>query len=293
MSSPPVLIVDDLVASHGDTVALQGVSFEISAGEIVALIGPNGAGKSTLLDVIAGLHPPDRGSASIAALSTASGRLGYAPQDTAVYRRLTVRENLEYFAALGGAERQSTRSAVDSALKRFLLMPLASRLAEELSGGEQRRLHTAMAALGSPSLLLVDEPTVGADSETRTQLLGAVRGLAERGSAVLYTTHYLTELETLRPTRVLVLSRGRLSNVTWDQVSRHRSAFTIAVRLSGPTAPVAGWTMEGATLTLLTAEVGPALVTLLAALPSRETIVDVSVSQVDLDTAIARAETVR
>jgi ABC-2 type transport system ATP-binding protein len=216
-----VLSVDGVAVAYGEVVALAGVSLEVAAGEIVGLLGANGAGKSTLVSVVCGLRRPDRGRVTVAGIDVARDvararrSIGVAPQATGVYEVLTVRQNLVFFGELCGLRGRELRDRVDALAGALLLGRLLERPAAELSGGEQRRLHTAIAMIGRPPLLLLDEPTVGADIETRQALLDVVRALADDGSAVVYSTHYLPEVDALRASVALlvhgrVIARGRI-----------------------------------------------------------------------------------
>jgi ABC-2 type transport system ATP-binding protein len=209
------LIVESLQKSYGSVKALRGVDLEVSEGEIVALLGPNGAGKTTLVSIVAGLHPPDSGGVWVQGIDVlrqpekARRHLGIAPQQTGVYPVLSVYENLYFFGALGGLGKAELNQRIEESSEAFELLPLLDRQARFLSGGEARRLHTAMALMHDPALLLLDEPTAGVDVRTRSRLLEVVRGLAERGSAVCYSTHYLGEVEELNAS-VAILDHGRI-----------------------------------------------------------------------------------
>jgi ABC-2 type transport system ATP-binding protein len=209
------LIAENLRKSYGSVTALAGVDLEVSAGEIVALLGPNGAGKTTFVSIVAALLTPDSGQVRINGVDPhrqsqkARRQLGVAPQETGVYPVLSVRENLQFFGSLSGFRGASLRQRIDEVAEVFGLSSLLERQAQDLSGGERRRLHTAMALVHSPSLLLLDEPTAGVDVEGRAHLMEVVRGLANDGSAILYSTHYLTEVEELDAS-VAILDRGKI-----------------------------------------------------------------------------------
>jgi ABC-2 type transport system ATP-binding protein len=223
-----VLTVTDVVKRYGDHTALAGVSLSVGAGEVLGLLGPNGAGKSTLASIVAGLRPPDGGQVwvngidVVATGSLAQTHVGFAPQEVGVHEVLTVRENLTFFAELVGLKRAARVARVDEVASRLGLSALLGRSAFELSGGERRRLHTAIAFLHRPALLLLDEPTVGADVETRASLLDLVREAADDGAAVVYSSHYLPEVEALGAS-VAILLRGRLiaSGRLEDLVTEH------------------------------------------------------------------------
>jgi ABC-2 type transport system ATP-binding protein len=210
-----VLTLVDVTKRYGSRLALDRVSLNVTAGQVLGLLGPNGAGKSTLVSIVAGLQPPDSGEVLVDGLDVVAQpsripvRPGFAPQDTALYEVLTVRENLAFFAQLVGLGRRARAARIDELATALQLGPLLDRAAFELSGGERRRLHTAIAFIHRPPLLLLDEATVGADIETRAALLEVVRDAANDGAAVLYSTHYLPEVETLRAT-VGILVDGRV-----------------------------------------------------------------------------------
>lgn len=202
--------------SYGPVKALSGVDLDVGRGEIVALLGPNGAGKSTLVSVIAGLLKADRGGVWLNGIDAAAHpdltqrQLGLAPQETGIYPTLSVLDNLRFFGELAGLRKRDLRRRIDETAAAFLLSDLLARRAQKLSGGEARRLHTAMIVLHRPPLLLLDEVTAGVDVQTRNQLLDLVASLADQGSAVVYSTHYLHEIEVLRAQRVAILLEGRV-----------------------------------------------------------------------------------
>ncbi|MCP3988252.1 MAG: ABC transporter ATP-binding protein [Actinomycetia bacterium] len=215
---------------YGKVVALRGADLDVGAGSVVSLLGRNGAGKTTLLSTIAGLLRPDAGSVLVdgvdvwAQPGAAASLIGIAPQETGIYRAVTVRDNLVFFAELAGLRRSARNRRVEEVAEQLALTDLLGRKATQLSGGEARRLHTACALVHRPRLLLLDEPTVGADVITRNQLIEVVRQLAADGAAVLYTTHYLPEVEALAAEIVViddgvVLARGTQREL----VERYRS----------------------------------------------------------------------
>ena len=210
--------------SYGDVEALKGADLSVAAGEVVSLLGRNGADKTTFLSRIAGLLQPDEGTIEVdgvdvwAQLTTASKLIGIAPQETGIYRAVTVRDNLSFFAELNRLRRAERNRRVDEIAEQLNLTDLLDRKGTQLSGGEARRLHTACALVHRPKLLLLDEPTVGADVATRNQLIEVVRQLAADGAAVVYTTHYLPEVEALAADIVVidegvVLARGTQSEL--------------------------------------------------------------------------------
>ncbi len=210
-----MLVARGVTKSYGEICALRGAELDVEAGQIVSLLGRNGAGKSTMLSVIAGLTKPDGGSVEIGGLDRFSHpdevaqMLGIAPQDTGVYLVLTVRENLEFFGELARLDSQARKSRAVHVAEQLGLEKLLERRASQLSGGEVRRLHTACALLHRPRLLMLDEPTVGADVETRAALIRAVKELASEGAAVIYTTHYLPEVDAL-DADIVIIDEGQI-----------------------------------------------------------------------------------
>jgi ABC-2 type transport system ATP-binding protein len=196
---PPVLEAVELRKSYGGREALKGVSLEARRGELVACIGPNGAGKTTLLTILANIQPPDSGRMSTV------GHVGWVPQQPALYGKLSVLENLRLFARLDRV------ADVDDAVARMLAETGLSERADEqvvrLSGGNRQRVNVAIGLLGSPPVLLLDEPSTALDPQQRERLWQFISGLAARGTTVLYSTHVVTEAERYA-TRVLVLADG-------------------------------------------------------------------------------------
>jgi ABC-2 type transport system ATP-binding protein len=200
---------------YGTVEALRGVDLEVGPGEICALVGPNGAGKTSLVSIVAGLRRPDEGDVEVGGLDVTKHRqevgrlLGLAPQELAIYPTIKVRDNIVVYGELAGLRGAELRRRVDETAEALGITDLLGRLGSALSGGQKRRLHTAMALVHRPPLLLLDEPTVGADIESRQQLLDLVRRLAADGAAVCYSTHYLPEVEVLGAS-VAILEAGRV-----------------------------------------------------------------------------------
>ena len=206
-----MLEVNGLVKRYGDVVALAGLDLQVGSGEVVGLVGHNGAGKTTAVEVVLGLVRPDEGSVRVGGVDAlveprkARALTGVAAQDLQLYVTATVRQNLALCAGLAGLGRH----AADEALEEVGLTEVADRRVTVLSGGQRRRVQAACALLGRPPLLLLDEPTVGADPQTRSALLAAIRRRADEGAAVLYTTHYLPELVELGAT-IAAVRAGRV-----------------------------------------------------------------------------------
>ncbi|MFT3798683.1 ABC transporter ATP-binding protein [Microbacterium sp.] len=197
---------DGLTKRFGDTVALDGVTLDIHAGECVGLLGPNGAGKTTLLTLVEGLRMPTSGTVRLFGDDprdpAARTRLGSTPQATALPDALRVREVLDVVAA--HYPRAASRDAIAA---EFGLGPFLARQCGALSGGEQRRVALALAFVGDPDLVLLDEPTTGLDVDARRALWDAVRARNRSGTAVVVTSHHLEEIEQLAE-RVVVIDHG-------------------------------------------------------------------------------------
>jgi ABC-2 type transport system ATP-binding protein len=206
-----VLQAIELTKRYGDVQALAGFTLQVGAGEIVGLVGHNGAGKTTFVEMVSGLLQPDSGTLLIDGLPPAKvrGRLGISPQGISLYRSLTVREHLKLYGNLAGLRGATLRSEIDDLAVALRLTAFLDRSAGVLSGGQQRRAQAAAALIHRPALLLLDEPTAGADPDTREALLDVVKQRAGEGAAVVYTTHYLNELTELQAT-IAVAVRGRV-----------------------------------------------------------------------------------
>jgi ABC-2 type transport system ATP-binding protein len=211
-----VLEVVGLRRSFGDLVAVGGVSFFIEPGETYGLLGPNGAGKTTTISMVAGLLESDAGSVRVAGQpmtaksSDAKRAIGLVPQDLAIYPDLTATENLEFFGSLYGMRGSALSQRVSAVLEMVGLSDRADDRSEDYSGGMKRRLNIAVGLLHEPQLLILDEPTVGVDPQSRNAILESVEGLSARGMSVLYTTHYMEEAERLCD-RVGIIDNGLLA----------------------------------------------------------------------------------
>jgi ABC-2 type transport system ATP-binding protein len=186
----------------GERAALRDVSFDAASGELLAIIGPNGAGKTTLLSILAGLLEPTEGT-----LTRDPSDIGWVPQQTAIYGKLTVRENLELFAKLEKVA--DPGAAVARMLEQTGLADRADEELSKLSGGNRQRVNIAVGLLAEPPVLLLDEPTSSLDPRQREVLWEWVAGLAQEGTAVVFTTHNVGEAERWAH-RVLVLADGEL-----------------------------------------------------------------------------------
>jgi ABC-2 type transport system ATP-binding protein len=199
-----VIAVQRLAKRYGEREALREVSFEVSAGELVAIVGPNGAGKTTLLSILAGVQPASAGAVSGEA---ADRSIGWAPQYPAVYSKLSVAENLRLFARLQRVP--DTDATVARMLSQTGLTERAGERVERLSGGNRQRVNVALALIGDPPALALDEPTSALDPGQRKRVWEFVGALAHAGTAVLFSTHHLGEVRA-HATRAIVLADGEL-----------------------------------------------------------------------------------
>lgn len=211
----PVLVATSLSKRFDDLQAVDDVSFAIEEGETYGLLGPNGAGKTTTISMVAGLLEADAGDAHIDgnAMTTTTvatkALIGLVPQELAIYPDLTGRENLMFFGRLYGLAREALSTRADEVLEVVGLTERAGDRAKEYSGGMQRRLNIGIGLLHRPRLLILDEPTVGVDPQSRNAILESVEQLAGEGIAVLYTTHYMEEAERLCD-RVGIIDEGKI-----------------------------------------------------------------------------------
>lgn len=214
-ASAAVLTVDGLVKRFGSLTAVDDVSLRIEQGETYGLLGPNGAGKTTIISMIAGLLGPDAGTITVAGepmvkSSVAAKRhIGLVPQDIAIYPELSARDNLRFFGRLQGLRGATLRARVEEVLDLIGLSERGKGASKKFSGGMKRRLNIGIGLLHEPNLLILDEPTVGVDPQSRNQILESVEALSTQGMAVLYTTHYMEEAERLCD-RIAIIDSGRV-----------------------------------------------------------------------------------
>jgi ABC-2 type transport system ATP-binding protein len=210
-----VLVANEIWKSYGKNTAVAGLSLEAKAGEIVGLLGPNGAGKSTTVAMLCGLAAPDRGTITIGGesiggdASPVKRRIGLVPQDISLFEDLAAIANLELFGALYGLSGERLAERAKSALE---LVGLADRARDKpatFSGGMKRRLNIACALVHDPDVLLLDEPTVGVDPQSRNAIFDNLETLRACGKALVYTTHYMEEAERLCD-RVVIVDHGQV-----------------------------------------------------------------------------------
>jgi len=235
-----ILTVADARKQYGAVHALNGATFELRKGELLALLGPNGAGKTTLIRAIAGRVRLDGGEIRVFDQPVVAGRtpkeLGIVPQELALYPLLTARENLDGFGRLQGLAGAQLAKQIDWALERTGLADRAREPVKQFSGGMRRRLNIACGILHHPRIVLLDEPTVGVDPQSRDRIYVTLAELAAEGVSLLLTTHHLEEAEA-RCSRTVIIDHGRviaagtLPELVDQTVGRHRM---VTLRLSAP-----------------------------------------------------------
>jgi ABC-2 type transport system ATP-binding protein len=217
----PILEIENLHKTYGATVALNGVSFQVAEGEIFGLLGPNGAGKTTLLSIVSCLLEASSGQARIRGTRVEPDnkelrrQIGIVPQELALYDELTARENLVFFGRLYGLRGAELTQRTQDVLVTVGLDDRADRRVATFSGGMKRRLNLGAALVHQPRLLLMDEPTTGVDPQSRNHIFEEIRRLNRAGTTVVYTSHYMEEVQALCP-RVGILDHGRL--IACDEV---------------------------------------------------------------------------
>ena len=235
----PVLSIESLRLCYGSFCAVEQLSLEVWPREVFGLLGPNGSGKSSTLSAIMGMHAPCAGHIRVMGYAEAEEpllyrqQIGLVPQELALYEELSARANLSFFGKLYGLHGRSLRERVEEVLEFIQLREWADRSPRTFSGGMKRRLNLGCALLHRPRLLLLDEPTVGIDIQSREAIFRALRELRAMGSALVLTTHHLEEAEQLCD-RVGILDRGRLlASGTVDELSRDCDAVPVGWRLDG------------------------------------------------------------
>jgi ABC-2 type transport system ATP-binding protein len=212
---PPILEVQNLVKKFGDFTAVDGVSFDIQAGEIFSLLGPNGAGKTTTISMLSCLLEPTSGDAIINGHSVTKEpmevkrTIGVIPQEIALYEELSARENLTFWGQMYGLGSNALKTRVNEVLEQIGLADRAKDRIKTYSGGMKRRVNIGVGLLHKPLLLFMDEPTVGIDPQSRRSILDTVKDLNKAGMTVLYTTHYMEEAEELSH-RVGIVDQGKM-----------------------------------------------------------------------------------
>ncbi len=206
--------VEDLRKSYGNVLALDGVDFEVGRGETFGLLGPNGAGKTTIIRLLCGLLSPDTGSVSLDGrtnpmLAEVRLSLGVVPQTTAIYEEISAEQNLTFFGSMYGLKGKDLRERVEHCLELSGLSQRRKDRVSKYSGGMKRRLNMVCGLLHQPQYLLLDEPTVGVDPQSRNLIFDTIEAMKSEGHTIIYTTHYMEEAQRLCD-RVAILDHGKI-----------------------------------------------------------------------------------
>ena len=240
MPDGPALEVRDLRKSYGSLEAVRGVSFDVPRGEVFCLLGPNGAGKTSIVEILEGYRSRDRGEAKVLGFDPAHSpralreRVGIVLQECGVQRELTVAELVEMYGRY-----HVRRRPVDEVIELVELTEKRNVRAKNLSGGQRRRLDLALALVGDPDLIFLDEPTTGFDPAARRQAWSTVRSLGALGKTIFLTTHYMDEAQSLAD-RVAIMNAGQIIAIGTPAELGGRDARPAEVRFSLP----AGWALD-------------------------------------------------
>lgn len=228
--------IEDVVKRYDGKLSVDHLNLEIKEGEIFGLLGPNGAGKSTTINMMVGLLPVDQGSITIDGISVAARplevkrKIGLVPQDLALYDTMTARENISFFGKLYGLRGALLKERVQEALEFVGLEDRTNDRPHTFSGGMKRRLNIACAIMHHPKLIIMDEPTVGIDPQSRNHILESVRKLNDMGSTIIYTSHYMEEVAALSD-RVAILDKGHVIACGTQEELRERVSGEEKIRM--------------------------------------------------------------
>lgn len=238
-----ILRIEGVTKKFGDVIAVDNIMLSLNEGEIFGLLGPNGAGKSTAINMVTGLLSMDKGKIYLMDMDIKKNSMetkkntGIVPQDIAIYEDLTSLENVKFFASLYGLKGGQLNAAAEEALEFTGLSDKAKTYPKQFSGGMKRRLNIACAIAHKPKLIIMDEPTVGIDPQSRNHILQSVKKLNEMGCTIIYTSHYMEEVEEIC-TRIAIMDHGKViaqgtgdelkalitdTNVVWITVADHVS----------------------------------------------------------------------
>lgn len=236
-----IIQVSKLRKSYGKKVAVNNIDFQINRGEIVGLLGPNGAGKTTVISMLSTVLSPDRGSILIdnedilKHSQNVKNKIGIVPQELAIYEEVTAEKNVKFFASLYKLDRNTLHKNVKDALKMVGLYEKRNDKPKTFSGGMKRRLNIACAIAHNPKVIIMDEPTVGIDPQSRNHILESIRKLREKGATIIYSTHYMEEVEAIADRIIImnegdIIAEGRLEELT----TITDNEYTYMIKITNP-----------------------------------------------------------
>ncbi|EST11806.1 ABC transporter ATP-binding protein [Sporolactobacillus laevolacticus] len=239
----PILDIQKLTKRYGPKAALDNVSFSIAKGSCFGLLGPNGAGKSTTMKILTGILSADSGSVHVFGINAfkqqrnVQRQVGYVPQEITLYDKLSANDNLEFFGRLYGIKGQLLKKRIHDVLLETGLLDRAKDPVKSFSGGMKRRINIACALLHQPKLLILDEPTVGIDPQSRNHIFEMIRHLRDNGVTIIYSTHYMEEVEVLCDD-IAIIDQGKvIAQGTLDELFASYAQKAVFVEAEGPFQP--------------------------------------------------------
>ncbi|KAF1680019.1 ABC transporter ATP-binding protein [Bacillus sp. SKDU12] len=234
-----VASVEDLKMQYGNKTAVNGISFEVREGEVLGLLGPNGAGKSTTIHILSGVLSASSGNVTILGHNVKKRSkemkkgIGIVPQDIAIYEEISAEKNVRFFASLYSLKGEELKTRVKEALELVQLYDRKDDKPKTFSGGMKRRLNIACAIAHQPKLIIMDEPTVGIDPQSRHHILESIKNLRSKGASIIYSTHYMEEVEAIAD-RIMIMNEGKIiANGTKEELYRKvNKEITYAFQLS-------------------------------------------------------------